>query len=353
MAGGIPLPRTAWAIAPRLSAAFSRRSFPAPVVELSPECEEDRSLQEQANELAREGQFEEILEILRRQLASKASTQTGFRHSESTFSGLYRDIYDQEHNLAGAERAAEPMFDWYEANHQDPDVAALVARALQILAQIDQDLADAKTRAGTPSNPIGDHRNEARKILEHSRSAGVSREIWCRALFRGGRVESPSAKPDAKQFEQFLEFDPGNVMTYLERAIQLVPSRGGSYEAVESFAQDATQRTGERWGAALYAMIYMLVTDQVTLARTQANWSWVLDGFEDMLELFAPIPIINDFIRLAARAERKTMVRSLFEELPELRLDRWDDESEPFEAYAWANGKAPWPYGPGQKRALD
>ena len=353
MAGGIPLPKTAWALAPKLSAAFSRRSFPAPIVELSPECEEDRILQDQADEIAREGRYDDLLEILRRQLASKTSTQTGFRHAESTFSGLYREIYDQEDNLAGAERAAEPMFDWYEANYKDPDVAALVARALQILAQIDQDLADAKTRNGTPSEPIGNHLNDARKILDHSRSAGESREIWRRALFRGARPESPGPESGVEHFERFVAFDPGNVMTYLERAVQLVPSRGGSYEAVESFARDATQRTGDRWGAALYTMIYMMVTDQAPLARTQANWSWVLDGFEDMLELFAPIPIINDFVRLAARAERKTMVQSLFQELPELRLDRWDDESEPFEAFAWANGKAPWPYGPGQKRALD
>lgn len=353
MAGGIPLPRSAWALAPRLSVALSRRSFPVPVIALSPECEEDRSLQDQANQMARAGQFDQILESIRRQTASRASTPTGFRHSESTFSGLYRDIFEQESDLANAERAAEPMFDWYAANHRDPDVAALVARALQILAQIDQDLADAKTRAGTPSTPIADHLNEAREIQDSVRPAGKSREIWHRTMFRAGPAECPDPDECAERFERFLAFDPGNMTTYLERAIQLLPLRGGDYDTLEFFAQDATQRTDERWGAALYAMIYMMVSDQAAISRTAANWSWILDGFEDMLELFAPIPIINDFIRLAARAERKTLVRSLFEELPELRLDRWDDESEAFEAFAWANDKAPWPYGPGQKRVLD
>ena len=352
MAKSVGVPRAAWRLAPKIAASMTRRRFRAPVIKNSPEREDEQALQQEAAQSAAQGQFDTILDHVRRQLASRQTAPTGLRHSEATFAGLYAGLFDLESDPKAADKAAQQYRDWFSRDGQDPDIAALCARALQILTQFHHGGGTASRSMMARARSISNHLADAADIMESAAERGKTREIWHRTRFRGAALECDDPGEIADRFERFLRFDPGNMVTYFERTIQLLPRWHGDYEQVEAFAQDATHRTGEKWGAALYMMIYGVVSASEPMDKVHAQWDWILDGFEDALEVFPPHLVLNDFIRLAARMKRQDLVRQLFDKLPELRLDRWDDVREPFEVHAWANDRAQWPYGADSARKL-
>ena len=338
------LPRVLWRVAPRLALGMARRQVRTPVVETSPERDTEARLQAQTIDLAASGQFDRVLETLRGQLSSRATTVTGLRHSEVTLPALYAGLYQHDNDPEAADAAVEPFRKWYAERGADPDVAALVGRAIQILAgfrrgpQPEEETSDEQWR-GMVGCLV-----EAGDILDGARPGGEKRELWHRARFRGAILECENPADAQERFERFLAFDPDNIETYLERTYQLLPRWFGSYDDIEQFARQSVDRTSGAWGKSLYMMIYGQVGETEPLPRTFMDWDLILAAFDDALGRFPPVQTINRFLPLAARFGQREIVRQLFDELPELRLDCWQNEDEPFEVHAWAFGRGPWPY---------
>lgn len=345
------LPKSAWKLTPRYAVSRGRKRFRRPVVRESPEGEQDRTLFGEAAELAAAARHDDLLGRIRTEMASRETTPMGIRHSELTFSALYSGLYAHDKNPAAAAKAVAPFVAWYDQRGADADVAALVARAHQIVAEILQgdQPSGAPTRARR--NAVTESLVAAEEIMDHAAPAGQGRELWHRARFRGALLATDDPDERSDRFERFLAFDPGNAVTYFERAGQLLPRWQGGYEQIEAFAQQSAARTRHLWGGALYTMIHMALAGRVAMDRTEADWNMILAGFEDALDFLPPVPVINDFLRLVARFGRADLARKLFSKLPELRLDRWDDADEPFEVYVWAHGRGRWPYAPRSRRA--
>lgn len=338
------VPRMMWRIAPRLSLGMTRRRFAAPIVGRSPERDDEHALHAEVEALAEDRRFDEILDILRAQMSSRATTLMGVRHSEVTLPALYSGIYRNEDDPSAADAAAAPFREWFAARGKDADVAAVVARAIQILAHIHRGQGWADETSDAQWQALATFMAEAREMLDSVRAKGMERELWHRARFRGALNECEDAEDVTERFERFLSFDRGNIETYLERTHQLLPRWFGGYEEIEAFARQSVERTRKMWGRSIYMMIHWQVSETEPLTETAADWQMLLQSFDEALDRFPPIPVINRFIALAARLGRDGIVRDLFAELPELRLDYWEDPDEPFEVLAWAHGRAPWPY---------
>ncbi len=336
--GGI-LPRAMWRLAPKMALSRSRRRLKTPIVDFSPEFDAETQIREVAAALTGDHKFDAVLEILQGQLSSRATTETGLRCSEATLLGLYSEIAAAEDREA-VRAAIEPFHEWLENRGDHADVSALVARALQVAADgASAEVADPDARAEM-NNRLG----AARDILDASRKNGMERELWHRARFRSAVYENESADEKRERFERYVAFDRGNIQSYLDRVQQILPRWGGTFDEIETFARQSVERTQKMWGSAVYLQIYHTVSLSEDLLETTLDWDRILIAFEESLDLFAPVVTINGFLALAARLEKREIVQALFAELPELRMDLWEDEDEPFEVFAWANGKGPWPY---------
>ena len=345
------LPRAAWRLAPQFALARTRKSFPVPIEAESPELELDRDLFAAVAELTGANRFDEVLDRLGDELADRDSTPMGIRHSELTFSALYAGLYARPNDPAAAAIAVQPFRVWYDRRGENPEVASLVARALHILTEIELDAEPAGKSRRARRTQVAENLTEARDVLDYAAPHGEHLEIWHRSRFRGALLDCDDPEERRERFERFVIFDPGNAVSYFERAGQLLPRWHGSYEEIDAFARESALRTHHRWGSALYTLIYISLAGRLRLDRMDADWAEILDGFEHALSFLPAVPFLNDFLRLAAHFGRDELARDLFSELPELRLDRWDDADEPIEVFAWAHGRARWPYAQGSERA--
>ena len=337
------LTKAMWRLAPRRALSRSRQNMTATVVKSSPEFDAETKIREGAAALAEEDRFDAVLEIVQGQLSSRATTDTGLRCSEATLLGLFSIVTPLDRKTE-ASTGADAFRGWFRERGDHPDVAALVARALQIEAEIGEaDPTQPEARAR-----IAGQLTEALSILDGCQKNGMSRELWHRARFRMAPYAG-DAEEATEQFERYVAFDRGNIQTYLDRAQHILPALGGDFDQIEGFARQSVERTAKMWKSAVYLQIYHTVSLSEDLLETSLDWDRLLQAFDDSLDLFPPIVTINGFIALAARLQKADIVRALFAELPELRMDLWEDEDEPFEVFAWANGDAPWPYAGGGK----
>ena len=251
-----------------------------------------------------------------------------------------------EHDGWALDQIMQPLRDWYARAGSDPDVAALVARALQIQAHSERGDDWAENVSRRQWQAMSDLLGEAQEMLVATQAAGKSRELWHRTWFKGGLLDAADPQDLRARFEEFVVFDPGNVNTYFDRAQQLLPRWYGSYEEIEHLAQQSIERTRDEMGAALYSEIYLFVMDYEDMNDTHASWDLLVLGFQDGMEKFSTDLALNKFTDMAARCGHQEMTRNLFNEMPELRLDAWSHPNDPFEAYAWAHDSGPWPYSP-------
>lgn len=336
------MPKAMWRLAPKMALARARKTFTAPVAETSPEFDAETQIRDASSELAAQSRFDAVLEMLHDQLSGRTTTSTGLRCSEATLLGLYSRLAVQT-DADVIDEMLVPFQAWGEERGSHADVAALIARAMQIAAEAKFD------------NPFGpDTRtamNEAlagsRQMLDTCRKNGMNRELWHRARFRAAIHECDDAGERQERFEAYAAFDRGNIQSYLDRVQQLLPHWGGTMDEIEEFARQSVDRTQKMWKSTVYLQIYHSVSLSEDLLETAVDWNRLLQAFDDSLDLFPAVVTINAFIALAARLNKPDVVRSLFSELPELRMDLWEDEEEPFEVQAWAEGKAPWPYAGG------
>ena len=341
-----PLRGALEAVVPGLRSKRIRETFPAHIAEISPELYEELAVKEKIERLLVFGGYDHLLNHVLHLLKDRDTSAGGVRLSEMALVSVYADIHANAETPDAASAAAAPLFDWYANAGGNPDVAAIVARAIQILGHIHRGEAVAGEETEDERRALTNHLAEAERMLMKAAHIGQSRELWHRTRFKGGLLDCPDPAERAARFERFVAFDPGNIMTYTERGFQLLPRWQGSFEAVEQFALNSVQRTVRSMGGIVYWKIYDDLAELEDLREAHLDRAILQRGYEDAMARFVPEVEANRYISLIARLGDKETTRQLFEDLPELRLDQWPDRDLPLQVYAWANDEGPWPFKP-------
>ncbi len=342
--GGLILKTARWLMPRAAGIVRARRELIMPVLSQSPEHEMGKEADEAAEKMFAARDFDGLLVTLRRQIAGRLTDPMGIRLFECTLRGVFAELFRVELNTDASEQALAPFSEWYAQADPDPDVAALLARALQIVGHSHQSGSNWRSRQ-TGGVRMEECYSLANAILEKHRAAGQDSLLWRRSWFRSGLTDTNSPRELRDRFEQYLACDPLNVMAYRERAYHLLPRWHGSYGEIEAFARESAERTESRYGDALYAQVYIAIMDHENLPRdSDAEWDRIERGTRDCMRIW-PGPIYaNHLADLAMRFDKRALTRHVFEnEIEQLRLDCWRDTERPFEVYAWACGYGPQP----------
>ena len=156
----------------------------------------------------------------------------------------------------------------------------------------------------------------ARKLGE-SEAVGKDSPLWWWA----GLIVAGSSGMPATQFdEMFAEATrrfPSYQPLYYTRVNYHLPQWGGSYQAVEDFAQRSAEATSDREGQAMYAWIYADLGRKVRdlFGSSQVSWPRMKKGFEDLNARYPDIWNKNLFATFACRARDKETTGKLLLEL--------------------------------------
>lgn len=133
--------------------------------------------------------------------------------------------------------------------------------------------------------------NKSLAVLQQSKDSGASDPLWRREYLYAARGLGWEPKRMRRTFDDAVAKFPNFVPLYRIMATTLAPRWGGSYGAVEVFAQDSINHTQSQMGAAMYPAIYQEV-DSTDGPRSQlfrdskVSWPTMRRGFEDLLRRY-------------------------------------------------------------------
>jgi len=162
------------------------------------------------------------------------------------------------------------------------------------------------------------HRTEmAAAALSDTAARAESSPLWYQLSLNVGLDQSIEARKLRDIFDRGVAAFPAYLPLYSRMLRSLMPRWGGSYEAVDQFITDVSNRTSERLRSETYARLYwmygLLEGDDVDIfSDAQALWPIMQSGFEDMSRRYPQSDyVLNVYVNFACRAEDKATYQAL------------------------------------------
>lgn len=125
---------------------------------------------------------------------------------------------------------------------------------------------------------------------------------------------------------------PDSLLVYGEPMRFSHPRWGGSFEEMEAIAQFAFENTHDKWGAAMYALVYERAfrgDPEATLADAAADWELMKQGFLDLESRTSDPPWIwRNFARLACQMRDRDEALRLYALYDSVRGDEQDESPD-------------------------
>ncbi|MBV8635292.1 MAG: DUF4034 domain-containing protein [Burkholderiaceae bacterium] len=162
---------------------------------------------------------------------------------------------------------------------------------------------------------LSQYENQARTLLESTRSLSSKNPIWFQEMFTLASDQDWSNESyDAlvADFKEHGHFYPGalNLIFY-----RLFPKWGGSLDAMEQFARNVTDLTRADDGNGQYARLYWNIATEFNrelFTATKADWATMRSGLKDIIKKYPDPRNINAIGYFACLAEDyETMNKAL------------------------------------------
>lgn len=299
----------------------------------------------QARVLFEQKKFKELNELAHRYLSSKETTPTGepklkfFYVGLLDYAGYQTSSQSQTPNMSQWGVMLDRVQEWIKL---DPSPAAYITLAkfhhhLGWLWRGDGFAVDVSQDAW---KPFHDEMALTRSTLEDHKDAAIDPE-WFFTMANVAR-EQPMPKREAEAvFLEAIKNHKYYDRIYETAVLRLMPQWGGSWEAVEEFANAAAENAKDKEGDALYARIYIAVGSCgcSIFRETKVDWSRMRRGFEDILKKYPDEWNRNSFAYYACQAGDRQTTKELFTKISRSFMDAWDNDQATYDrCKAWAEG---------------
>lgn len=314
-----PLPQTVQRAAPR--AIFVNRP-PVPIGE--------KEHQELVHKALRAFELKDYatLEAMSKEFREKESRLPAGEFKLQKFHFAFKDYFAGENFLkfSSWEKAEALCLEWKKAFPQSP--AATIVRARLALqkawAMRGEGTASSITQQGWDGFTA--NLQKARDILEADKGTAAVDPGWYVTMLVIARAQQwPYQEFQALATEAITRF-PNFYQIYLNVVYRLVPQWGGSYEAIEAFAQQAAANNKSGEGAAIYARIYadIAATDGIeAYKKAKIDWPLLKQGFQKILTDFPDRENTQIFAKLACLQHDKELTLQLFKQAGDFYSSAW------------------------------
>jgi hypothetical protein len=157
----------------------------------------------------------------------------------------------------------------------------------------------------------------AHDILMAHKAQAASDPEWYVTMEDMAREQGWGEAESQKLYDEALARFPDYDRIYFAIANRLQPKWGGSWEAVEKFADKAAGATKSRMGDMLYTRIYEQTLDCgcEAFSDTQVDWPRMRGGFQQMLKRFPEPWNANRFAHFACQAQDRETAKAVLAKL--------------------------------------
>ena len=168
----------------------------------------------------------------------------------------------------------------------EPIVEALYWRTLAWALRQENDAKDSTPIAG---KLFRERLQRAQQALQDSKGRSSSNPLWYMEELIIARGQQ--WKPDATRrvFDEGVGKFPMFEPLYWEMGDALSPVWGGSYAALETFANEATAKAGTPWGDTFYATTYWKIgrlNEQSFMGKSHVSWPHMRRGFDALMRQY-------------------------------------------------------------------
>ena len=140
-------------------------------------------------------------------------------------------------------------------------------------------------------------------------------------------LDDPQRVPH-KIFEDAMAKWPDYYPLYNVTAFRMLPKWGGSWQAIEKFADRWAEKNFAKDGGALYARVYLYLRHQASFREMAPDWPKLKRGFMRLIRNHPEEEFRNNFASFACAAGDKEQFISVMREIPQSRI----------QATAWLQG---------------
>lgn len=172
---------------------------------------------------------------------------------------------------------------------------------------------------------------KARDILEADKGIAAADPGWYVTMIAIARSQQWTYPEFITLATEAIERFPNFYQIYLNIVYRLEPEWGGSYEAVETFAQQAAANKKSSEGAAIYARIYadIALTEGIdAYKKAKIDWSLLKQGFQKIVSDFPDKKNVGIFAKLACLQHDKELTLQLLKQVDIAFDDAWHDSGD-------------------------
>lgn len=163
---------------------------------------------------------------------------------------------------------------------------------------------------------FNDYVDNAYKVLTSRANYGNADPAWHTQVLEVARLQGRRSKERyADILKNAITAFPYFYDIYFSAAQAASPEWGGSAEALETLASNATETTKDREGQSLYARIYWSSAYSFNgdpVRNGKANWPRFKLGFEDIIKRYPDPWNLNNYARFACLASDKPTLQHVF-----------------------------------------
>lgn len=164
---------------------------------------------------------------------------------------------------------------------------------------------------------------ESRKTLTARPEIRFSDPEWFDIMFFLAAAQSWQEAQIEALIKDFRKSGQSYITAYQSAASMMLPKWGGSYEALERFAQQVVVDGGDD-GFEAYARIYWNTVDALTFSESRAHWPTMKRGFEIMIHKYPDSRNVNGLAMYACAAGDGNTFREAMRRLGEnLNPEAW------------------------------
>jgi hypothetical protein len=182
---------------------------------------------------------------------------------------------------------------------------------------------------------------KARVNLETHKAVAAVDPHWYVTMLTIARAEGWNRSRFDNLLAEALELEPLFYQTYFTALEYLLPKWKGSLLEIESFAQDAVNRTSKWEGQGLYARIYWVASQtqfkDELFANSFANWPRMRAGFNDVIDKYPDAWNLNNYAKFACIAGDKVKAGELLKRIESHVIhDAWSSPLVRARCKTWA-----------------
>ena len=182
----------------------------------------------------------------------------------------------------------------------------------------------------------------AREDLESYKAIAGADPRWYEEMLTVAKAQSWDRREFDRLLDEALDREPLFYQTYFAALEYLLPKWHGGTQEIEDFARDATKRTSKQEGKGMYARIYWYASQAQyqndLFAGSQAAWSRMKAGFEDVVARYPDAWNLNNYAKFACLAQDKQKTRELLKRIDsDIVPEAWQPEPLRGQCVEWSS----------------